>query len=140
MSSCYHVVLDTNVVISTMLKRHSVPGMIVDCCLEGVLIPVMDVRVLNEYQEVLSRPKFRFPQDIIEDFLAGLRERAVIVEAEAMDLDFADAADKKFYEIAVESRKTRETFLVTGNLRHFPQVQFVISPREMLDLIYSGLP
>ena len=137
MNRTLHVVLDTNILVSTMLKKDSLPGTIVDFCLDGLLIPVLDERILNEYSEVLRRPKFKFPEDIVKDFLLGLTSQAIFVEAGTLKTHFTDESDRKFFEVAVEHRKEIETFLVTGNLRHFPSESFVVSPHEMLDIILN---
>ena len=47
-----------------------------------------------------------------------------------------DADDAVFYATALASRAAgNATYLVTGNLRHFPQEDFIVSPRAMLDII-----
>ena len=129
------MVLDTNIIVSMMLKKHSTSGAEVQLCLLGELVPVMNKHILQEYSEVLSRPKFMFPQDIVRGVLAGLVENADFIEAESVSVDFVDASDKIFYEVALTYRKQAETFLVTGNLRHFPNEDFIVSPREMLNLL-----
>lgn len=40
-----------------------------------------------------------------------------------------------FYAIVMEKRKEEEAYLVTGNIKHFPQVPFVVTPKEMLDIL-----
>lgn len=35
----------------------------------------------------------------------------------------------------MEAKKTVGAYLVTGNLKHFPEKAFVVTPREMLDII-----
>lgn len=137
MNKLLHVVLDTNVIISTMIKKESIPGNIVTFCLKGILVPVLDQNILNEYKEVLSRPKFNFPEDIIKVFLSGLTSQAIFVKAETLDVHFVDESDRKFYEVAVEHRKYAETFLVTGNLRHYPSESLIVSPREMQEIIQT---
>ena len=36
------------------------------------------------------------------------------------------------------ARKDKESYLVTGNSKHFPSKSFVITPREMIDLIENN--
>ncbi len=48
-----------------------------------------------------------------------------------------DPKDRVFYEVVMEKRKTDEAYLVTGNIRHFPVKPFVVTPREMIDIILS---
>ncbi len=135
----YYAVIDTNVLVSAALRMESVPGSIIELIIAGVVVPVINDEIVTEYREVLSRPKFRFPDDLVEDLVSGIRKRAVAVNAETLDTDLPDPKDRVFYEVTMEGRKTEETYLVTGNLKHFPVKPFVVSPREMLDIIVADI-
>ncbi|MBR2834787.1 MAG: PIN domain-containing protein [Coriobacteriales bacterium] len=54
----YYAAIDTNVLVSAMLKHQSVPGNILDLAFEGPIIPVLNSAIENEYREVLLRPNF----------------------------------------------------------------------------------
>ena len=41
-----------------------------------------------------------------------------------------------FYEVALSKE---DSFLVTGNIKHFPEVDFVVTPAEMMDIIENDL-
>ncbi len=56
----YYAVIDTNVLVSAALRMESVPESIIELAITGVVIPVINDEIVNEYREVLSRPKFRF--------------------------------------------------------------------------------
>ncbi|MBP5406361.1 putative toxin-antitoxin system toxin component, PIN family [bacterium] len=131
----YYAVIDTNVVVSAMLKWQSLPGNILKLVFDGVVVPVFNNEILNEYREVLSRPKFNLPKTIIDDFVGNIEEYGISIEAESLDLALPDPKDKVFYEITMEHRKSDETYLVTGNTKHFPKQHFVVTPREMLEII-----
>ncbi len=59
------------------------------------------------------------------------------MDAERLDIELPDPKDRIFYEVVMEKRKTEEAYLVTGNIRHFPVKPFVVTPREMIDIILS---
>lgn len=59
------------------------------------------------------------------------------MDAERLDIELPDPKDRIFYEVVMEKRKTEEAYLVTGNIRHFPAKPFVVTPREMIDIILS---
>ena len=40
-----------------------------------------------------------------------------------------------FYEVVMEERKNEDAYLVTGNIKHFPIRPYIVTPREMLDII-----
>ena len=45
---------------------------------------------------------------------------------------FPDPKDLVFYEVTLSKE---DSFLVTGNLKHFPKKPFVVSPAEMMEII-----
>ena len=131
----YYVVIDTNVLVSAVLKSHSVPGSIVELAFDGPIIPILNEAIEKEYREVLSRPKFHLPEDLIEGIMSTFQKRAIYVDAEHLDVELPDPKDLIFYEVVMEERKEEDTYLVTGNIRHFPNRPFIVTPREMLDII-----
>ena len=131
----YYAVIDTNVLVSALLKSPSIPGSIVELAFDGLIVPVLNVAIEQEYREVLSRPKFHLPSDIVEDIIGAFRRSGIFVDADALDIDLPDPKDRVFYEVVMEGRKGEETYLVTGNIRHFPQKPFVVTPRQILDII-----
>ena len=131
----YYAVIDTNVLVSAMLKHHSVPGSIIDLAFDGPIIPVLNDAIEKEYREVLSRPKFHLPSDLIEDILSSFHQRGLYVDAEELDIELPDPKDRVFYEVVMEERKEEDAYLVTGNIKHFPEKPYVVTPRQMLNII-----
>ena len=102
----YYAVIDTNVVVSAMLKWQSLPGNILELVFDGIITPVFNDEILNEYREVLSRPKFNLSKQIIEDFVGNIEELGLSIKAGTLDLNFPDPKDRVFYEITMENRKS----------------------------------
>ena len=76
----YYAVLDTNVVVSALFNFSSVPGMILQEALAGRVIPLLHEDILDEYKEVLHRPKFKFDRHNIELILTGLIKRSIFLD------------------------------------------------------------
>ena len=133
----YYAVIDTNVLVSAMLKWNSVPGNVMELVFDGPIIPVYNAEILKEYREVLSRPKFHLTKEIVDDVLDNLEHRGISVDAETIDIVLPDPKDRVFYEVVLEGRKTEEAYLVTGNIKHFPIETFIVTPRKMLDIVFS---
>ena len=132
----YYAVIDTNVIVSALLKWNSVPGVVLQAVFNGFVIPVYNDEILNEYRNVLNRPKFGFSSELISETISqieslGFMENALETVAEAMP----DPKDIVFYSIALSHGKTAETHLVTGNVKHFPANPIVVTPRQMLDIL-----
>lgn len=133
----YYAVIDTNVLVSAMLKWHSVPGSITEFAIDGVIVSVLNEEIVAEYRVVLSRPKFGLTEDIITDIIGSLEKTGLYVDAEPIDIELPDPKDRVFYEVAMEERKEEDAFLITGNIKHFPIKPFIVTPRQMLDIILN---
>ena len=134
----YYAVIDTNVLVSAMLKWDAVPGNILELAFSGVITPVLNDSIVNEYQAVLSRPKFHLPERVIHDILAEIDHCGVYVDAQEVDIDLPDPKDRVFYEVVMEKRNSDDAYLVTGNIRHFPEKPYIVTPRQMLDIILGN--
>lgn len=132
------IVLDTNVLISALLKSRSNPAIIVSLIIDGRVILCLSPGIMAEYQGVLKRPKFKaLNQTAVKKLLHALEKKAVWVEPEETIKKIAvDPADNKFLECAVEARAD---YLVTGNTKHFSFKKFkstkIVTPVEFLNVI-----
>lgn len=133
----YYAVIDTNVLVSAALKAHSAPGDILNEIGNGRIIPLYNDAILAEYAEVLHHPKFRFEPRAVKVILDSIIRYGVPIDAGPIEDIVPDPKDVVFYEVVMEQRKTEDAYLVTGNLKHFPVKPFVVTPRQMLDLIFS---
>lgn len=131
----YLAVIDTNVLVSAMLKSESIPGQVAVEALIGKITPLLNDEIISEYREVLRRPKFHFPQDDIEIVIEGMIKRGIFLDAANIDEIIPDPKDVIFYEVVMEAKKSDEAYLVTGNIKHFPEKYFVVTPRQMLTII-----
>ena len=134
----YYAVLDTNVLVSAMLKTGSVPGHVVAEALKGDIIPVLNGDILTEYEDVLNRPKFRFDKRAVKVLLDELKKRAVYSDYGLIEDEIPDPKDVIFYAVLMEKRKEDDAYLVAGNLKHFPLRTYIVTPRELLDIIEEG--
>jgi putative PIN family toxin of toxin-antitoxin system len=109
-------VLDTNVIVSGILTPYGHPGRLIDAVLEGTLRLTVDDRILVEYRQVLSRPKFCIAAERLEALMALFTRQDLIVP-EPLMVDLPDPDDLPFLETA---RFATDRVLVTGNIRHYP--------------------
>lgn len=52
--------------------------------------------------------------------------------------EIPDPKDFVFYAVLMEKRNETDAYLVTGNMKHFPLRAYIVTPREMLDIIQEG--
>jgi putative PIN family toxin of toxin-antitoxin system len=93
-----------------------------------------DLRILSEYRDVLSRPKFPFAKEAIQAFLDQVEKEGVVVSVMPLKFRFPDPDDAPFLEVALAARAEA---LITGNKRHFPKKEYqgtrILSPAEFLE-------
>lgn len=132
---CY-AVIDTNVLVSALISSNvsAATVQIVGRLISGDIIPVYSSVIMNEYREVLSREKFKFDSEMVNYILSVVEKYGVLVEPSPADLILPDMKDLPFYEAILE-KHDENAYLVTGNLRHFPIEPFVVTARQMLDII-----
>lgn len=131
----YYAVLDTNVLVSALLHPASAPGQIAVEAMEGRIIPLYNSEIIAEYNDVLHRFKFKFDRDTVRLMVDTIIQRGIPVDAGPIEDILPDPKDIVFYAVTMEKKKTDDAYLVTGNTRHFPNAPFVVTPREMLDII-----
>ena len=131
-----YAVIDTNVLVSALLSSHedAATVQVVKRMFLGAFIPLYSEQIMAEYCEVLSRKKFRFPLEVVSTMLKAIRRYGYIVDATSTGESLPDPKDLPFYEIVMEKRDDN-AFLVTGNMRHFPQKSFIVTAREFLEIL-----
>mgnify|MGYP002510237983 CR=1 FL=1 len=131
----YYAVLDSNVLVSAMLKAGSVPAQVVAEALHGNIIPILNDEIIAEYEDVLNRPKFRFDKRAVKVLLDELKKRAIYSDYELIEDVVPDPKDVVFYAVLMEKRKEEDAYLITGNMKHFPIRTYIVTPGEMLDIL-----
>ena len=69
----------------------------------------------------------------------GITDGGLCVEEEPLDVTLPDSEDRVFYEVVMEKRKEEDAYLVTGNMKHFPSAPFIVTPRQMIDIILKDI-
>jgi putative PIN family toxin of toxin-antitoxin system len=126
------VVLDTNVLVSALLSPFGPPARVLDLILTGEIQLAYDDRLLVEYRQVLTRPRFDFDSRDLAGLLDYLAVEGRLVVPHPLDVSLPDPDDLPFLEVAAEAGAV----LVTGNRRHFPADACggvtVLTPAEFL--------
>lgn len=133
----YYAVIDTNVLVSAVLKEGSAPWQVVKEALDGCITPLLNGDILSEYSEVLLRKKFAFSQETVAKLITALPKRAIFLNTVPTDEVLPDPDDAVFYEVVMAAQDKEHAYLVTGNLKHFPVKSFIVTPREMLEIIQN---
>ena len=128
------IVLDTNVLVSGLLRAASPPGWIVRRVAEGEISLCHDDRILAEYRDVLARDRFGFDLASVTALIEQIVHWGHETAPQPLPLPLPDPDDEAFLEIALASDAS---CLVTGNQKHFPpelrQGVQVLTPAEFID-------
>ena len=130
-----YAVIDTNVLVSALLPSQKVsnPTMVLREVFRGRITPVYNEEILDEYKEVLSREKFHIHQARIDTVVNHIKNTGLELErTKSWEGVFPDPKDIVFYEVTLSKD---DAYLVTGNIKHFPQKPFVVTPAEMVAIL-----
>lgn len=132
-------VIDTNVIISVLLTRNreSATYQVIQAVLDGRITPLYHSEILAEYKEVAHRPKFRIHEKDIDVILEAIETFGIEVQPSPTGEIIPDMDDLIFYEVTMEKREDG-AYLVTGNIRHFPDKKFIVTPAEMMKIINAA--
>lgn len=135
MDTKIYAVIDTNVLVSALfsISGYSNPSIIIRKIIDGDITPLYNEEILAEYEEVLNRDKFPFRKADIDWIISTFIDYGISLGRTAVsDEEFTDKDDIVFYEVALSKE---DSFLVTGNIKHFPKKPFIVTPAEMLTII-----
>lgn len=130
-----YAVIDTNVLVSAFLKENSIPRFVINYMYAGKIIPIYNEEIISEYFVVLSRPKFCFPKEAVNIAVNAIQKIGLKMDGINVLDPMPDPKDIVFYAVTMSARQNFETYLITGNIKHFPMETFVVTPRQILDLL-----
>ena len=132
----YYAVYDTNVLISSLLTKHSdaATAQVVDAILNEEIVPLYNQEILDEYYDVMHRPRFHFSNERIQILINIIRQYGLEVRPTPTGETLPDMDDLVFYEVVMEKRDD-DAYLITGNVRHFPEKRFIVTPAEMMAIL-----
>src|ERR1700722_16761408 len=110
-------VLDTNVVVSALLRLDGPPGLVLRLALDGRVRCFISEALLAEYENVLGRTELNLSVGVTKTTLRRMRRTFTTVVPARRVVVSSDSEDNKVLECALEARAD---YIVTGNLRHFP--------------------
>ena len=131
-----YAVVDTNVLISSMLTHDdSAPTVgVLTSIFNGDIIPIYNDYLIAEYLDVMGRSKFSIPEEWISDVIEGIVSLGLDIPSERIDIELPDEKDVPMFSLVISTRML-DSYLITGNIKHFPHERFVITPREAMEIL-----
>jgi putative PIN family toxin of toxin-antitoxin system len=129
------VIFDTHVIVSAALFEKSLPALVLSLGLEEKVRFFVFPALLNEYETVLKRPRFKLEHQETADLIEKIKRKAVMVTpTRELEILKEDETDNRSLECAA---KAKVDFVITGNKKHFPFEDFkgtkIVTPREFIN-------
>lgn len=131
-------VLDTNIIVSSALGGALV--LVLEKWDQGKFTVVVTSDILDEYFQVINRPKFKLKQETIDKITRYLYQFSeFVVPEEQIRVIEADPKDDKFLEAAIAGKVD---FIVSGDnhlleLKEFRDIP-IISGREFIEFLETA--
>ena len=129
MTDMPRVVIDTNILVSALLSPSGNPAKVYRMFLTGLLFLVYSESIMEEYEDVLYRPRLNILKGDADTVLEAIRQYGERAEPIRSTNPMTDEDDRVFYDTA----KCAGAYLITGNKRHFPDEPFILTPAEFLE-------
>ncbi len=129
------IVVDTNIFVSAAINDRGIPAAVLNSVAAHRSVLCLSEAVLAEYGNVLRRPKLQLEPLRVEYLLKLAAEEGVLVTPTGPIAESPDEPDNRFLEC---SEAARADYLVTGNVRHFPQAHKgteIVTGRRFLDIL-----
>ena len=81
-----------------------------------------------------TEKKYDLSESAIQTVLNAIRRFGIEVFPKPTGEIFIDEDDIIFYEVAMEKREDN-AYLVTGNMKHYPVRDFIVTPAEMVAIL-----
>lgn len=128
-----YTVIDTNVLVSFLLASGDSPVVtIFDAVRNNKLRPLYSSHLLREYRRVLLSDRFGFDKETVYLMLQFFEIHGKGVELVDNGSSLVDSKDSPIFDIVQLTRECH-SILVTGNIKHYPKVDYVVTPRELAD-------
>jgi putative PIN family toxin of toxin-antitoxin system len=130
-----YVVFDTNVIVSAMVSHNpnAATVKVVEAISLGKIVPLYNEEILAEYDDVLHRAKFNLLDRDVSSMIGTIIKLGMLMDRTESKETLVDLSDLVFYEVALSKEGA---LVVTGNLKQFPQSPIVVTPSELLMMIY----
>ena len=132
-----YAVIDTNIFVSALITHNSNASTvkILESMYFQRFIPLYNDEIIAEYEDVLHRRKFKLSENQIRVVIDFVKENGIDSSRFPYDGDMPDEDDRVFYEVALSEE---DSFLVTGNLKHFPKTPKVVTASQMMEILDYG--
>ncbi|MCL1987432.1 MAG: putative toxin-antitoxin system toxin component, PIN family [Firmicutes bacterium] len=123
------IVIDTNVIISSALSPTGNPAKVVQLIDKKDKVQFFYTeKIFAEYTRVLSYGHLKIYPEEKEYILNRVLNFGILTNPPISTIAMPDETDRIFYDAA----KAAKAILITGNLKHYPKLPFIMPPIEFI--------
>ena len=122
------VVIDTNVLVSAVLSPDGNPALILNMISHSKLHLFYSEKIIDEYRRVLTYERLNISSETQGKAIEGIKNIGTLIKPPFSTVPLPDETDRIFYDTAIFAGAV----LVTRNIKHFPDEQFIMTPAEIL--------
>ena len=132
-----YAVIDTNVIVASLLTKHhdSATARVMDAVFSGKVIPLLNDEIIAEYRDVLHRKRLGLNPEKYDFIISLIADIGMMLNRISTNASMVDEKDRVFYEIALAGLDMGNSKLVTGNIKHYPPIDFVVTPAQFCEMM-----
>lgn len=129
-------VIDTNVIVASLLTHNhdSATARVMDAVYSGKVIPLVTNEIIAEYDDVLHRSRLKLDPIKCDHIISLIADIGRVATPVPSSIEMPDEDDRVFMELALAGQDLGTSYLVTGNMRHYPQSDFIVTPAEFCQI------
>ena len=124
-------VLDTNIIVSALLKPDSKPAYVFNTFTDRRIDLYYSDGIMAEYKRVLSYTRLKFSDKLTSDTIGDVVRLGKLLSVTPSVIPLPDETDRVFYDTAAAVG----AYLVTGNMKHYPDEPHILTPAAFLDTL-----
>ena len=129
-----NIVMDTNILVSAALASQGNPARIISLISNSEEIQLFySSAIVGEYEKVLAYKRLKISQEVQEKIIGTIKIFGTEIEPAQSTIPMVDESDRIFYNTAQAS----QSILITGNTRHYPAEEFIMTPAGFAKLWFN---
>lgn len=139
----FKVVIDTNIFVSSLIKKESIPARLIRLWRENAFLVIVSEQMLEEIKKVLQYPqiksKYKLRNEEINQAISAIEKDAIVL-TDVLELDVIkeDPDDNKVLACALE---VRVDYIISGDkhllaLEKYKNIP-IVRVKEYLDILES---
>ena len=126
------IVIDTNIIVNALVSKNlfSKSALLLDDVFAGKYTVAVSEVIINEYRDVLHRPKLNIDPQIADEVIDLILSHSYTIDPKATNqhqIEMKDEKDRPFFDVA----KCLNAKLITRNIKDYPVHELITTIDEL---------